>query len=126
LNNRKAVILAEGTKYIICCEVGFLPKFMAYVLEDPSHGKEIKLIFAQIIEGLKSKKYGDEPYNTKAMKPFKNRENDRILCNVTKRKGKKQCIVMSELYIHKTSQNNGNRLNKRYKIISNYNYDIIE
>lgn len=124
--NKKAVILAEGTKYNICCEIGFLPDFMTYVLKDPSHGKEIKLIFGQIIEGLKSKKYGDEPHNTKAMKPFKNRENDRILCNVTKRKGKKQCIVMSELYLHKTTQGNSKNLNNRYKIISKYNYDIIE
>lgn len=123
---KKAVILAKGTKYNICCDKDFLPEFIEYVLQDDSHRKEIKLIFGQIREGLKTKKYGDEPHGTKAMKPFKNRENDRIICNVTKRGGKRQCIVMSELFLHKTSSSNDKELNNRYKIVSKYSYDIIE
>ena len=123
---KKAVILAKGTKYNICCDVDFLPDFMEYVFKDDNHRKEVKLIFDQIREGLKSKKYGDESFGTKAMKPFMNRENDRIICNVTKRTRKKQCIVMSEIYLHKTSQSNSKELNNRYKIVSKYSYDIIE
>lgn len=124
--NKKAVILAKGTKYNICCDVDFLTDFMEYIFKDDNHRKELKIIFDCIKEGLKSKKYGDEPYSTKAMKPFKNRENDRILCNVTKRTNSKQCIVMSEIYLHKTSAANNKELNNRYKIVSNYSYDIIE
>lgn len=124
--NKKAVILAKGTKYNICCDIDFLTEFMEYVLKDESHSKEIKLIFDQVREGLKTKKYGDESFGTKAMKPFMNRENDRIICNVTKRKGNKQCIVMSELYLHKTSQGNNKELTNRYHIVSTYSYDIIE
>lgn len=124
--NKKAVILAKGTKYNICCDVSFLPDFIRYVFQDDNHRKEIKLIFDQVREGLKTKKYGDESFGTKAMKPFKNRENDRIICNVTKRSNKKQCIVMAEIFLHKTSQGNDKELTNRYKIISKYNYDIIE
>lgn len=124
--NKKAVILAKGTKYNICCDVDFLPNFIKYVFQDDSHRKEIKLIFDQVREGLKTKKYGDESFGTKAMKPFKNRENDRIICNVTKRTKKKQCIVMSEIFLHKTSQINDKELTNRYKIVSKYSYDIIE
>lgn len=124
--NKKAVILAKGAKYNICCDVDFLPDFIKYVFQDDSHRKEIKLIFDQVREGLKTKKYGDESFGTKAMKPFKNRENDRIICNVTKRTRKKQCIVMSEIFLHKTSQNNDKELTNRYKIVSKYSYDIIE
>ena len=123
---KKAVILLNGTKYNICCDVELLPKLMEYHMRDVQHMKELKLIFDQVREGLKTKKYGDEPYGTKAMKPFKNRDNDRILCNVTKRKGKTQCIVMCEVYLHKTSKNVDKVLDNRYKIISKYQYEIIE
>jgi hypothetical protein len=46
--------------------------------------------------------------------------------NVTKRKGKKQCIVMAEVYLHKTSNNVNKELRNRYKIVSKYEYEIIE
>lgn len=123
---RKAVILALGSKYLICCDVEFLPEFFEYVMKDAQHQKEIKLIFCQILEGLKSKKYSDEDSGTKAMKPFMNRENDRIICNVLKRKKKKQCIVMSELYLQKKSDNVNKVLKNRYKIVASYEYEIIE
>lgn len=123
---RKAVILALGSKYLICCDVEFLPEFFSYVMEDPQHQKEIKLIFCQILEGLKSKKYSNEDYGTKAMKPFFNRENDRIICNVLKRKNKKQCIIMSEIYLQKKSDNVNKVLKNRYKIVARYEYEIIE
>jgi hypothetical protein len=90
------------------------------------HVKEIRQIFDQLLEGLKSKKYSDEPHNTKAMKPFMNRENDRIICNVTKRPNQKQCIVMSEIYLHKKSNDISKILNARYKIVSGYEYEIVE
>jgi hypothetical protein len=95
-------------------------------MEDPQHQKEIKLIFCQILEGLKSKKYSNEDYGTKAMKPFFNRENDRIICNVLKRKNKKQCIIMSEIYLQKKSDNVNKVLKNRYKIVARYEYEIIE
>ena len=123
---KRAVILMRGTKYNICCDIDFLPDFMEYVFRDPAHSKEIKMIFQHILESMGSKKYSNEPYGTKAMKPFKNRENDRILCNVTKRQGKKQCIVMAEIFEHKKSQRNDKVLDNRYKIISKYEYEIIE
>lgn len=123
---RKAVILALGSKYLICCDVEFLPEFFSYVMEDAQHQKEIKLIFCQILEGLKSKKYSNEDYGTKAMKPFFNRENDRIICNVLKRKNKKQCIIMSEIYLQKKSDNVNKVLKTRYKIVASYEYEIIE
>ncbi|WP_412561708.1 hypothetical protein [Winogradskyella sp. MIT101101] len=103
-----------------------MDEFMQYVMSDASHSKEMKLIFSQILEGLNTKKYGQEPFGTKAMKPFLNRENDRIICKVAKRKNKKQCIVMSEIHYHKKTQSNNRELNNRYKIVSNYVYEIIE
>lgn len=123
---RKAVILAPGTKYLICCDIEFLPKFFEYVMEDEQHQKEIKLIFCQVLEGLRTKKYSDEIFGTKAMKPFKNRENDRIICKPVKRKNKKQCIVMSELYLQKKSDSVDKVLKNRYKIVASYEYEIIE
>lgn len=123
---KKAVILMKGSKYNICCDVDFLPTFMEYVLLDPQHSKEIKIIFSSVLEGLKTKKIGDEPYGTKAMKPFLNRDNDRIICNITKQKSKKQCIVMSELYLSKKGNKVDNQLDTRYKIVSKYSYEIIE
>lgn len=95
-------------------------------MKDEQHRKEIKIIFSQIMEGLKTKKYGDEPYGTKSMKPFKNRENDRIICNITKRQNKKPCIVMSEIYLQKKSDKVNKALNYRHKIVSSYEYEIIE
>ena len=123
---RKAVILALGTKYLICCDIGFLPDFFKYVMEDPQHQKEIKLIFSQVIEGLRTKKYSDEDFGTKAMKPFFNRENDRIICNVLRRRNEKQCIIMSEIYFQKKSDNVNKLLKNRYKIVGSYEYEIIQ
>ena len=123
---RKAVVLRRGSKYNLCCDVDFLEEFTSYVLLDPQHIKEINIIFSTICEGLKSKKYGDEPHGTKALKPFFNRENDRIICNVKKAKGKKQCIVMSEIFLGKKTNGIDKELNTRYKIVSGYEYDIIE
>lgn len=123
---RKAVIVASGTKYDICCDISLLPDFFKYVMKDERHRKEVKIIFSQILEGLRTKKYGDEPYGTKSMKPFKNRDNDRIICNVTKRPNKKQCIVMSEIFFQKKSGNVDKKLDKRHKIVSHYGYEIIE
>lgn len=123
---KKAVILVRGSKYHICCDIQFLPELMEYHMKDVQHTKELKLIFDQVREGLKSKKYGDEEFGTKAMKPFMNRENDRIICNVTKRKDQKQCIVMAEVYLHKTSNNVNKALRTRYEIVSKYEYEIIE
>lgn len=123
---RKAVIVSKGSKYNICCDIDLLPDFVAYVMEDPHHCKEMKLIFAQIKEGLKTKKYGDEPHGTKSMKPFKNRDNDRIICNVTKRKGMKQCIVMAEIFLNKKTAGVDKRLDGRYRIVSKHSYEIIE
>lgn len=123
---RKAVIVLKGKKFNICCDVDFLPELMAYLLKDLQHMQELKLIFGQILEGLKSSKYSDEPFGTKAMKPFKNRQNDRIICNVTKRHGQTQCIVMTELYEQKKSNTVDKKLQTRYKIVSKYKYEIIE
>lgn len=99
---------------------------MEYHLKDLQHMKELKLIFDQVREGLKSKKYSDEEFGTKAMKPFLNRDNDRIICNVTKRSGQKQCIVMAEVFLHKSSNEVKKDLKNRYKIVSKYEYEIIE
>ncbi len=118
--------MLKGSKYHICCDIDFLPELMEYHMRDIQHMKELKLIFDQVREGLKSKKYGDEEYGTKAMKPFLNRENDRIICNVTKRRNNTQCIIMSEIYLHKKSNDVGNVLRGRYKIVSQYEYEIIE
>ncbi|MFT6945605.1 MAG: hypothetical protein ACJARP_000010 [Vicingaceae bacterium] len=123
---KKAVILAPGSKYHICCDIEFLPDFVEYIMKDPQHQKEMKLIFCQVLEGLRSKKYGDEEYGTKAMKPFKNRENDRIICHVLKRKNSKQCIIMSEIYLQKKSDNVSKLLKNRYKLVSSYEYEIVE
>lgn len=123
---RNAVIIAPGTKYNICCDISLLPDFFNYVMKDEQHRKEIKIIFSQILEGLRTKKYGNEPHGTKSMKPFKNRENDRIICNVTKRPNQKQCIVMSEIYLQKKSDNVNKVLDNRHKIVSRYEYEIIE
>ena len=95
-------------------------------MKDEQHRKEIKIIFSQILEGLRTKKYGNEPHGTKSMKPFKNRANDRIICNVTKRPNQKQCIVMSEIYLQKKSDNVNKVLDNRHKIVSRYEYEIIE
>jgi hypothetical protein len=95
-------------------------------MQDEEHRKEMKLIFCQVMEGYKTKKYSDEAFSTKAMKPFKNRQNDRIICNVTKQKNRKQCIVMSEIYLQKKSDNVNKVLNNRYKIVAGYEYEIIE
>ena len=123
---RKAVILFKGTKYNICCDVDFLPAFMSYIMADEQHFKELKLIICAIQEGLKTKKYGEEAHGTKAMKPFLNRENDRIICKAVKRPNNRQCIVMSEIYLHKKSDEISKDLNVRYKIVSRYEYEIIE
>lgn len=123
---RKAVILALGTKYLICCDIEFLPEFFEYVMEDEKHQKEMKLIFEQVQEGLRTKKYSDESFGTKAMKPFLNRENDRIICKSIKRKNQKQCIVMSELYLQKKSDDVSKVLKTRYKIVASYEYEIID
>ena len=95
-------------------------------MKDLQHQKEVSLIFCQVLEGLRSKKYGDEEYGAKAMKPFMNRENDRIICHVLKQRNFKQCIVMSELYLQKKSDNVNKVLKNRYKIVSNYEYEIVE
>lgn len=123
---KKAVILLNGKKYHICCDVEFLPELMEYHMKDIQHMKELKLIFDCIREGLKTKKYGDELYGTKAMKPFLNRENDRIICNVTKRKNDTQCIVMAEVYLNKKTDDISKVLKVRYEIVSKYVYEIIE
>lgn len=60
------------------------------------------------------------------MKPFLNRENDRIICKTLKRKNKKQCIIMSEIYFQKKSDNVNKVLKNRYKIVGSYEYEIIE
>lgn len=86
----------------------------------------MKLIFEQVQEGLRTKKYSDESFGTKAMKPFLNRENDRIICKSVKRKNQKQCIVMSELYLQKKSDNVSRVLKNRYKIVASYEYEIID
>jgi len=122
---RKAVIIAPGTKYDICCDVAFIPQFFDYVMKDEKHRKEMNLIIAQVMEGLRTKKYGNESYGTKAMKPFLNRENDRIICHVKKRIRRKQCIIMSELYLHKKSDDVNKVLDNRYKIVSKYEYEIV-
>ncbi|MGK4568871.1 hypothetical protein [Flavobacterium sp. 3HN19-14] len=123
---KKAVIVRHGTKYNIACDLDFLPEFMNYVMQDPQHTSEIKIIFSQILEGLKSKKFGDEPHGTKSMKPFKNRENDRIICSVKKAKGEKQTIIMSEIYLHKNSDEVDKKLDVRYKVVSKHEYEIIK
>lgn len=122
---RQAVILSIGSKYCICCDLQFIREFYTYVLLDANHSKEMRIITDQIKEGIKSKKYGDEPYGTKSMKPFNNRDNDRIICNVLKRPGQKQCIIMSEIYRGKKSQKNDKTIDNRYKIVSKYSYEII-
>ena len=123
---RKAIILRKGSKYNICCDVNLLDEFMDYITKDDRHRAEVKLIFDCIREGLKTKKYGDESYGTKAMKPFLNNDNDRILCAVVKRDNKKQCIVMAEFFYHKASNINDKELSNRYKIVSKYEFEIIE
>ena len=115
----------RGKKYNLCCDVEFLEEFTKYVLMDARHTNEVKLIFHQICEGLKSKKYGDEPYSTKALKPFMNNDNDRIICHVKKMKNEKQHIIMSELYLHKKTNDVDKRLDVRYKTVSKYEYEII-
>ncbi len=123
---RKAVIISRGRNYDICCDIHFIEDYMTYVMSDDKHCKEMKLIIASVKEGLKSKKYGDEPYGTKSMKPFLNRENDRIICHVLKRKGNKQCIIMSEIFHNKKTQGVDKKLNTRYQIVSKHEYEIIE
>ena len=123
---RKAVIIQKGKMFRICCDTAFLEEFCSYILEDEAARKEMRLIFAQITEGLKSPKFGKEPFGTYAMKPFKNNQNDRILCKMEKRKGRPACIVMVELYRHKTTRKVDKRLMERYKIIASYEYEIIE
>jgi hypothetical protein len=122
---KKAVVLMKGRKYNLCCDVEFLHDFMNYVLLDTRHTNEIKIIFQQICEGLKSRKYGDEPYSTKALKPFLNNDNDRIICHVKKMKNEKQHIIMSELFLHKKTEGIDKKLNIRYKTVSEYEYEII-
>lgn len=122
---KKAVVLKKGKKYIICCDVNFIPTFIEYVLKDEKYGREIKQIFACISEGLKSKKYGDKPFGTKALKPFLNRQNDRIICHVMKIKNEKQHIILSEIFFHKSSNDVDKELLNRYKIVSNYRYSIL-
>lgn len=123
--DKKAVVLKRGKKYVICCDVDFIPTFIDYVLKDDKYAGEIKQIFMCISEGLKSKKYGDEPFGTKALKPFLNRQNDRIICNVLKVKNEKQHIVMSEIFFHKSSNDIDKELKNRYKIVSSYRYSIL-
>ena len=123
---RKAVIIMKGKKYNLACDIEFLEEFTKYVLLDSRHTNEIKVIFNSICEGLKSKKYGDEPYGTKALKPFLNNDNDRIICNIKKEKNQKQTIIMSEIFLHKKTNDVDKKLNIRYKIVSNYGYEIIE
>lgn len=115
----------RGKKYNLCCDVEFLEEFTKYVLMDARHTSEVKLIFHQICEGLKSKKYGDEPHSTKALKPFMNNDNDRIICHVKKMKNEKQHIIMSELYFHKKTNDVDKKLDVRYKTVSKYEYEII-
>ena len=122
---KKAVILMKGKKYNLCCDVDFLPEFTSYVMLDPRHTTEIKVIFSSLCEGLKSKKYGDEPFGTKALKPFLNNDNDRIICHVKKIKEQKQHIIMAELFLHKKTNDIDKKLNVRYKLVSNHNYEII-
>jgi hypothetical protein len=123
---KKAVILMRGKKYNLCCDVDFLEQFTEYVMFDARHSNEIKVIFHSLCEGLKSKKYGDEPYGTKALKPFLNSENDRIICKVKKIKTDKQHIIMAELFLHKKTNDIDKKLNTRYKVVSNHDYEIIE
>jgi|GEM_PF-3151241 len=115
----------SGRKYNLCCDIEFLEEFTEYVLLDARHVNEIKVIFKSICEGLKSKKYGDEPHGTKALKPFLNNDNDRIICNVKKLKNEKQCIIMAELFLSKKTNGIDKTLNTRYKIVSQYDYEII-
>jgi hypothetical protein len=95
-------------------------------MNDDKHMKEVKMIVASLREGLSSKKYGPEPYGTFSLKPFFNRENDRIICNVQSRKNKTKCIIMSEIYYSKKTQNVDKKLGTRYKIVSKYEYEIVE
>jgi hypothetical protein len=123
---RKAVILLHRKKNNICCDISFLPEFEEYFISNVKNYNEMRVIFNQIREGQKSPKYGSEPYGTSTTKPFKNNDNDRIICSIYSRKGKTKCIIMSELHLKKKSNKVDKSLSTRYKIISKYEYEIIE
>lgn len=123
--DREAVIIFEGTKYVLCCDVKFTKEFFEYLTIDDRHRNEIVFIFSLICEGTKSPKWSFEPNGTMALKPFLNNENDRILCNTCKRKEQKKCIVMSEFFYSKKTNNINKTLKNRYKIVSKYNYVIL-
>ncbi|GAA0735928.1 hypothetical protein [Gaetbulibacter jejuensis] len=122
---RKAVIISEGSNYCICCDVGFIEEFYSYVVSNDEHRKEMNEIFDSIHEKLTSKKYGNEPYGTMSMKPFLGKQNDRIICNIQKRPNKSRLIIMAELFPQKKTQQNDRRIDRRYKIVSSYKYEII-
>lgn len=88
--------------------------------------KEIKTIFGQIKEGLNTKKYSNENSGCSAMKPFKNRQNDRIICKKLKVPGNKQYIVMSEIFMGKKSNENDKKILTRYYTVSKLEYEIVE
>ncbi len=124
---RKAVILVEGKKFNICCDVDFLNEFMSYFMSDEKHFREIKYIFDCIRENLSIPKYTHENYkDISAMKPFLNNENDRIICKKIKRPNSKQCIVMAEFFLGKKTNEIDKKLDTRYKIVEKYTYEIIE
>jgi len=116
----------SGKKYNLCCDIDFLEDFTQYVLLDAKHSNEIKIIFNSICEGLKSKKYGDESYGTKALKPFMNNDNDRIICHIKKIKNEKQHIIMAEIFLNKKTNDNDKKIKVRYEIVSKYEYEIIK
>jgi len=122
---RKAVKITCGTKYCFYCDTDFVEEFFEYIMRNPEHMKEIKIIFAQIKEGLSSKKYSTEPNGCVALKPFKNRQNDRIIAKKMKVRNSKQIIIMSELYEGKSSNKNDKSILTRYKIVGNYEYERI-
>lgn len=116
----------SGKNYNLCCDIEFLEEFTKYVLLDSRHSNEIKVIFNSICEGLKSKKYSDEPYGTKALKPFMNGDNDRIICHVKKMKYEKQHIIMAEIFYHKKTNDNDKKIKTRYEIVSKHQYEIVK
>ncbi len=123
--NRRAVILFPGNKYNICCDVDYVDEFLQYLMTDERHMNEIKQIINCLREGVIHKKAGREG-DAYALKPFMNTKNDRIICNITKRKNKTQCIVMAELFPSKKTMKNDKKIKTRYQIVSNYRYEIIE
>jgi len=90
VSKEKAIHVFECKNYDLYCAESFLKEYMEYVFSKPATAKEMQVIMECLKRGLQTDLFSPEPEGCYALKPFKNTQNDRIICQSQKRENKKK------------------------------------